>query len=438
MKVIRLKKVLAISLAATMMVSMVTGCGGNGSSASDGAPTTTGSAAADGAAKTVVTVWARDSTAKAIKSMASKFNAQSDTIEVKVTEQPSGQFSDQFSLALSANEAPDIASIDCTKVPYFASIGAFVDITDKYNQLDFKDTFSEGMLALGAYDGKQFALPFAPDVSVLLYNKAHYKEVGLDPEKGPTTWDELIEYSRKLTTNDHFGYVYAGGDAGGHMFTFMPYVWNNGGEVISADGKSCQLGSANAIEALSMLNDLTSKYKVTPPSVTTYSWSEAQDAFLTQKSSQIVLGSAAIYSFVNGENSDLEWGACLLPKGPSGTEYASFSGGDSIGITTQCKNPEAAWEFIKFGYTEDVQVEDMAKNGMLPPRSDMFDNEYFNKTPEYQVLKEALKVGHAPYSLKYDEMYVPVLEAMQRCLNGEKTPEQAFQDAAVAIDKIMK
>lgn len=54
------------------------------------------------------------------------------------------------------------------------------------------------------------------------------------------------------------------------------------------------------------------------------------------------------------------------------------------------------------------------------------------------MLKTALEVGHTPVSLKYDEMYVPVLEAMQTCLNGEKTPEQAFQDAAEAINKIMQ
>ena len=51
------------------------------------------------------------------------------------------------------------------------------------------------------------------------------------------------------------------------------------------------------------------------------------------------------------------------------------------------------------------------------------------------MLKEALEVGHTPVSLKYDEMYVPILEAMQTCLNGEKTPEQAFKDAAEAINK---
>lgn len=83
-------------------------------------------------------------------------------------------------------------------------------------------------------------------------------------------------------------------------------------------------------------------------------------------------------------------------------------------------------------------MDELAKGGLLPARSDFFDNEYFNSTPEYQVLKTALEVGHTPVSLKYDEMYVPVLEAMQTCLNGEKTPEQAFQDAAEVINEIMQ
>ena len=222
------------------------------------------------------------------------------------------------------------------------------------------------------------------------------------------------------------------------MFTFMPYVWNNGGEVLAEDGKTCELDSENAVAALSMFNDLTNTYKVTPPSVTTYSWNEAQDAFLTGKASQVVLGSAAIYSFISGEHGDMNCGACLLPKGPDGTEYASFSGGDSIGVTSQCKDVDAAWEFIQFSLSKEVQVDELAKGGLLPARSDFFDNEYFNNTPEYQVLKEALEVGHTPVSLKYDEMYVPILEAMQTCLNGEKTPEQVFKDAAEAINKITR
>ncbi|BFK93810.1 ABC transporter substrate-binding protein [Blautia producta] len=431
MKTRKMKKWAALSMTSLMAVSVLAGCGGD----SDPGEKKGGEAASG---KTEIVVWTRDSAVAAVKSAAKKYNEQNENVEVKVVEQPASQMADQLSLALSSGEAPDIVSLDCTKVPYFASIGAFADISDKYEALDYKDAFSEGMIKSGQLEGKTYAVPFAPDVSVLLYNKDQYQEAGLDPETPPKTWEELIDYSQKLTTADRYGYVYAGGDAGGHMFTFMPYVWNNGGEVLSEDGKTCELDSENAVAALSMFNDLTNTYKVTPPSVTTYSWNEAQDAFLTGKASQVVLGSAAIYSFISGEHGDMNWGACLLPKGPDGTEYASFSGGDSIGVTSQCKDVDAAWEFIQFSLSKEVQVDELAKGGLLPARSDFFDNEYFNNTPEYQVLKEALEVGHTPVSLKYDEMYVPILEAMQTCLNGEKTPEQAFKDAAEAINKIMQ
>lgn len=196
------------------------------------------------------------------------------------------------------------------------------------------------------------------------------------------------------------------------------------------------LNEENAIEAIKLLSDMINVYKVTPPSTITYSWGEAQDAFLTGQASQIVLGSAAIYNFVNG-NADMDWGACLIPKGPNGTGYSSFSGGDSIGITSQCKDPEAAWDFIEYALSEDVQVEELAKGGCLPARKDFFDNKYFEETPQYQVLKEALDVSETPYSLKYDEMYTPMLEDMQSCLNQQMTPEEAAADISARIDAIM-
>lgn len=129
--------------------------------------------------------------------------------------------------------------------------------------------------------------------------------------------------------------------------------------------------------------------------------------------------------------------ACLIPKGPNGTGYSSFSGGDSIGITSQCKDPEAAWDFIEYALSEDVQVEELAKGGCLPARKDFFDNKYFEETPQYQVLKEALDVSETPYSLKYDEMYTPMLEDMQSCLNQQMTPEEAAADISARIDAIM-
>lgn len=434
----KLKKLSAVSLAVAMTAALASGCGSSGGGGNGAAGGNSGAAAAQAdQGQQELVVWVRDVTASCVEDAAKKYNESHSDVKVTVVEQVNTQIADQFSLALSANEAPDIIALDCTKVPYFASMKAFTDITDRYEALDFKDTFSAGMLKSGQLDGKTYAVPFAPDVSVLLYNKDHYTEAGLDPETPPTTWDELVEYSKKLTNDEHYGYVYAGGHPGAYLFTIMPYVWNNGGEILTEDGKTCVLNSENAIEAVQLFYDLTNTYKATPPSSVTYSWGEAQDAFLTGTASQIVLGSAAVYNFVNG-SSDMNWGACLIPMGPRGTEYASFSGGDAIGITSQCKNVDAAWDFIEYALSDEVQIEELAKGGLLPARSDQFDNEYFNSTPEYQVLKEALSVGHTPVSLKYDEMYDPLLRSMQNCMNGKITPEQAVETIKADIDNIMK
>lgn len=419
-----MKKRMAAGFLACGMGLMMAGCGASGD----------GQEKAE--EKTVLTVWIRDSTIEAAKAAAEKYNAKQDKVTVNVVQQVNTEIADQFTLALSANEAPDIISLDCTKVPYFAANGAYTDISDRFEKLEYKDQFSEGMLSSGQVDGKTYALPFSPDVSVLLYNKEHYRQAGLDPEDPPTTWEELIEYSQKLTMDGRYGYVYAGGHPGAYMFTFMPYVWNNGGEFLSDDGKHCLLDEEKAIEAVDMLVDMINKYKVTPPSTITYSWGEAQDAFLTGQASQIVLGSAAVYNFVNG-TSDMDWGACLVPKGPRGESYASFSGGDSIGITSQCKNVDAAWDFIEYALSEEVQVEELAKGGCLPARKDFFDNEYFNATPQYSVLRDALEVSHTPYSLKYDEMYTPILENMQKCLNQEISSQEAVKAIVERIDAIM-
>lgn len=104
----------------------------------------------------------------------------------------------------------------------------------------------------------------------------------------------------------------------------------------------------------------------------------------------------------------------------------------------QSKNKEAAWDFVEYALSEEVQVELFAKNGLLPARTDLFDNEYFNKNDKYKVLEEALKVSRASWSEKYNEMNQPLVNATQSCLMGKATAEEAFKTAAEEINKIMQ
>ena len=146
--------------------------------------------AADGDA---LEVWVRNSYYDEMVE-ASKAFTEKTGIQVNVTE-PSNM-SDDLALALSSGDTPDVVSIDCVLAPYYASIGALKDITEEFNGLEYKDSFSGGLLDLSNYEGEQYAVPFAPDLSVLIYNKDIFEANGLDPESPPKTWDELIEAAK--------------------------------------------------------------------------------------------------------------------------------------------------------------------------------------------------------------------------------------------------
>ncbi len=431
------KKVLATVLSLAVVLGNLAGCSSNQESPS----TQSGnSSAADteqtsGPAEQIsLEVWVRDSYYDLLSKAAAQYMEKTPNVKIEVV-QPEN-VSDQLALALSSGETPDIVSMDCVLVPYFSSIGALADMTDKVNSLPYKEAFSGGLMDLAKYQDKTYAVPFAPDVSVLLYNKDHFKEAGLNPDQPPKSWSELTSYAQKLTTNDHYGYVYGAADAGTMMFTFVPYIWSNGGDVLTEDGQQSTLNQPKAVEALQYISDLESKYKVVPQGITSYGWTEAEDAFKTQSASMIVLGSAAVYSMVSNSEVDFGVGTALIPAA-DGKNFSSFSGGDSLTVMKDCKNQDAAWNFIQYLLSEDVQVEELAKNGSLPARSDLFDNEYFNNHPEYEVMKEALMVGKAPYSLHYNEMYAPFLDGVQAAINNTMPAKEALDNATANINSVL-
>ena len=55
--------------------------------------------------------------------------------------------------------------------------------------------------------GKTWGIPFQRSTIVLYWNKDLFKEAGLDPNKPPANWDEMVEYAQKLTKGDASGKV---------------------------------------------------------------------------------------------------------------------------------------------------------------------------------------------------------------------------------------
>jgi len=117
-----------------------------------------------------------------------------------------------------------------------------------------------GALAAGQVEGKTYGLPLSITPGVLQYDPALFQEAKLSPPDGTWDWKHLLEACLALTVPPH-------------QYAFAPYgvpdllvfLWQNGAEVLSPDGKRCTLTDPAAVQAASFYGDLFIRHKVVAP-----------------------------------------------------------------------------------------------------------------------------------------------------------------------------
>jgi multiple sugar transport system substrate-binding protein len=354
---------------------------------------------------------------------------------------PGGEMVDKLVAAITGGAPPDVVSLDLIQNPKFNASGGFADLTGRYGRLRYKDELSRAMLKLGEYQSKQYQLPFSSDNSAVYWNKELFAQVGLDPEKGPETWADYVEYARKLTRPpDRYGTRLNVRSGGGYMFTFLPWVWANGGDVLNADGTKCAFNTPPAIEALEAWVDMNQKHRVTPEQNRTGDAYNVNESFYAGQLAMYLGGNAAIPTHKR-QAPQLQFNTGLMPKPKAGGRTASFAGGDNIGIPAATKHLDRAWDVLQYFLSEEVQIEYLAKQGVIPVRRDFYENRYFRDEPRFRTFTRSLDVAKAPWTLKYNESFQradsPWAVNLDAAMFGQKPPKQAAQDIEREINAIL-
>ena len=212
-------------------------------------------AAAGLAAAQTIVIWDRETvqTEEAVALFNKKMEEEGRSVRAEFQLVPYEQQTQLFLAALSAGTAPDVISLDIVLHPYFNSIGAFLDITDRINALPFRDAMPDGMLHLGSKDGR-YAIPYTVDLSGLVWNK-DLSQAGLDRAARDMMSSLNTPSSQRTSiTMDRSTNM----DSDRRCFSwladvwFMPVVWSFGGRLLSDDGTGVLIDSPEAIAALQM------------------------------------------------------------------------------------------------------------------------------------------------------------------------------------------
>lgn len=349
-----------------------------------------------------LSLWARASSSTAAQHMVDLWNSNHDD-KIELTTIPDNQMVTKLATSVQSGDVPDLISFDLIFMPDFMKAGFLTDLTDTLGADPNQAKVAKAFQDLASYEGKLYGTGFTPDVSVLLYNKDLFAAAGLDPEKPPTTLAELQDYATKIheSNPDVAGYYFSGSCGGCNIFTQAPMMWGSGATLLPTGPDAPVMEGPGVVEVLTMLKEMW-EAGVIPESAEGDTGANFMATFETGTVGMQGSGGFAISS-LKANHPEINFGIAPLP-GIEADQKSSFVGGDVIAIPVGSKNVELATEFVTWQLTDEAQLEGLAKNLILPVRTDLADNKYFQEDPRYVTTAEAVGIGQTPYAFHFNDM----------------------------------
>jgi ABC-type glycerol-3-phosphate transport system substrate-binding protein len=254
-----------------------------------------------------------------------------------------------FVTAMAGGKGPDLMHVWIGMLPILARQNFIAPMDEYIQNWDQKDYMPAIVWEPTRLGRKTFGVPRDTYSMVLFYRKDLFRQSGLDPERPPQNWAELTEYARRLTHPEKNQY---GLGLAPTTWTFMDFVWQNGGDMVAADASGAwhaQMDSPAVLETLAFWHDLKWKHKVLPPNALT-SPEEVAQMFALGHVAMMMGVAMQLPTLINKYGLNFkETGIAALPAGPRGVR-ASHAGGEVFIINASIpkKKRDAAWKYIRF------------------------------------------------------------------------------------------
>lgn len=323
---------------------------------------------------------------------------------------------------------------------YIEPMQSFID-KDNYDLSQLE----ENILNYYRVDGKLYSMPFNSSTPVMIYNKDAFKEAGLDPEKAPQTFSEVIDAAAKLKTDEMYG------------FSMLTYGWffeqlvaTQGGLYVNEDnGRSGDATEAlfNGPEGLNVFRFLDTMNKAGTFGNFGTNWDDIRSAFATGKVAMYMDSSAGVAGAIN--NAPFEVGVAYIPHADEVQRNGVVIGGASLWMSKGIaeEEQEAAWEFMKYLTTPEVQAKWHLDTGYFAINPKAYDEEIVKEKwaeyPQYKVTVDQLQdtipglATQGALISVFPESRQQIVTALEELYQG-KDPQEVLDKAAEGTNRAME
>ena len=383
---------------------------------------------------------------KTIDQMSADFEKENPGIKVKPVY--TGTYQESIVKALTAHKSgqpPTTAILLSTDMFTLIDEDAIVPFNEFAASADdqaWMKSFYPAFMANSQTGGKTWGIPFQRSTIVLYWNKELFKEAGLDPNKPPASWKEMLEYAQKLTRRDAAGNPTQYGvqipSSGFPYWLFQGLTTPNGVELMNAAGTETYFDKPEVIEALAYWVDLGRKHKVMPTGVV--EWGTTPKDFFEKKIAMMWTTTGNLTNVKN--NAKFDFGVAMLPQAK---RRGSPTGGGNFYVFKKASKDQqvAAVKLAKFMTQPERAAQWGIDTGYVAVRPDAWQTakmaEYVKGFPVAAVARDQLQYSVAELSTHDNQRVTKALnDGIQAALTGAKTPEQAMKDAQAEASRILR
>jgi multiple sugar transport system substrate-binding protein len=402
------------------------------------------------AAKTTVHVLTMEQAGPTVDEMnaiVAEFNKDNPDIDVKIDYVSYDALHDKIVTALASTPpAYDVFLVDDIWYAEFADKGYSLDVTDRITP-DMKAGIFDAAWQIPTVNGKVYGLPWLLDQKYFFYNEKLLKDAGFD--NPPATWEELVDQSKVIKEKGVAEYpiVWSWGQYEAAICDWVTLLYGNGGMMADKDGKPAFNNPAGVKTLEWMVQTIDDG--ITNPSSISYVEEDVRNVF-SQGKAVFALNWNYMYDMANNQQDQSQIlgqvGVALMPAfKDSGVKSATIDGSMGFSVAATTANPDAAWKYLVYLTSKDVQERYSAH--MLPIWKTSFEGDAGQKLAG---MSETTKVmvpmfsEQFPYSVVrpkvpfYVEASKALQLALQEALTKVKTPQQALDDAAAKWTSLMQ
>ncbi|MBD3309388.1 extracellular solute-binding protein [candidate division KSB3 bacterium] len=375
---------------------------------------------------------------------AEQFNAEHPDVdfEFELVCVPYEGYEAKYTSAFQAGKGPDLFNgmPHTWAGQYGAADPMPADIAESLEQVLVKPAQEWGL-----FNGVRYGMPYEGGNFMMMFiNTDMFVEAGLDPDDPPETFDELLEYAKKLTKYDEQGNITQAGYGirwKGHPFGIadkaMPFVHAWGGQLLSWDEKKASgyVNSPESVAGIEFYGELVNEHKVASIEV------DNPVGMFAQGLAGIIFRESWLPGWLQKNAPHINYKVYPMPVAAMEPGvYTSFAWAIMVNKNAPEANKKWAWEFFKWYINNpELRKEHYIEANILPSFEDTASQEPFTSRPDYEAWKTMIQGRTAPsyYIPPAHEVLQAFGQAVLDVLYDKADAQTALDQAAAQIDEIL-